>query len=128
MHHSLEIRVPLLDHRIVEFSLNLNREFKHKGNITKHLLKQVLYDHVPKKIFDRPKWGFSVPLIKWLKTDLSYLIKDHLDKDSVEKCGLVKYEVVDQLKNRFQNGDDYLYNRIWTLVLLHKWYKNHFVQ
>lgn len=127
MHHSLEVRVPLLDHRIVEFSLNLERKYKQRGNITKYLLKEVLYDYVPKKVFDRPKWGFSVPLIKWLKTDLNYLIAEHLNQHSIETCRLVKFEIVKQLLTRFENGEEYLYNRIWTLILLHKWYKNHFV-
>jgi asparagine synthase (glutamine-hydrolysing) len=127
MHHALEVRVPLLDHRIVEFSLNLEKKYKIKGNITKYLLKEVLYDYVPKKIFDRPKWGFSVPLIKWLKTDLNYLIQDHLDQKSIEQCALVKYENVAELKKRFTNGDEYLYNRLWALILLHKWYKKEFL-
>ncbi len=67
MHYSLEIRVPLLDYRIIEFAFNLDSNLKIKGNEMKYLLKQVLYDYLPKEIFDRPKWGFRHPIKKMAK-------------------------------------------------------------
>ena len=67
MHYSLETRVPLLDYRIIEFAFNLDSELKMKDKTMKYLLKQVLYDYLPREIFDRPKWGFNIPLQKWLK-------------------------------------------------------------
>jgi asparagine synthase (glutamine-hydrolysing) len=123
MHHSLETRVPLLDYRIVEFALNLDSDLKIKGNISKYLLKEVLYDYVPKVMFDRPKWGFSVPLADWLTNELRYLISEFLNKDLIQKCGIVNYSYVDSLINSFVNGKKYLYNRIWLLIILHQWYK-----
>lgn len=126
MHHALEVRVPILDHRIVEFSLNLDRRFKSRGKVSKYLLKEVLYDYVPKKIFERPKWGFSIPLNHWLKNELKYLIDDYLNQSTVQQCGLVHYSYVEVLKNRFFKGEDYLYNRLWALILLHKWFKREF--
>ena len=123
MRHSLEIRVPLLDHRIVGFSLNLHESLKRKGNITKHLLKEILYDFVPPKLFDRPKWGFSAPLAEWLKTDLKYLIDQYLSKEVILEMGLVDYQQVDLYKKAFFNGHSYHYNRLWTLILIHKWLK-----
>ena len=124
MLHSLEVRVPILDHNVVEFALNLDQKFKSKGKENKILLKEVLYDYVPKKYFDRPKWGFGVPLIQWLRTKLKYLIDDYLNDDIITESNLVQLDAVKQLKNRFFAGEDYLYNRIWQLILLHKWYKN----
>ncbi|MCP4121694.1 MAG: asparagine synthase (glutamine-hydrolyzing) [Bacteroidetes bacterium] len=123
MYHSLEVRVPLLDHRIVEFALNLPKKWKIKGADTKYLLKQVLFDYVPAELFNRPKWGFGIPLDNWLKNDLKYLIDEHLCKSSVLECDLVNWEVVHRLKNRFFAGEAYLYNRLWVLLMLHKWYK-----
>lgn len=122
MSHSLEVRVPLLDHRIVEFALNLDQTFKMRGKDSKLILKNLLYRMVPQELFDRPKWGFSIPLIKWLKTDLRYLIEDHLNPKVVDEAGLVHPRAVQELIKRFDAGEDYLYNRIWTLALLHKWY------
>ena len=123
MHHSLEVRVPLLDHRLVEFALNLSPELKLRGQTGKYLLKQVLYDYVPSSLFDRPKWGFAFPLRIWLRNELSYLPEKYLSPSVIEECGLVDAGIVRQLLQEFKNGKDYLYNRIWALIVLHKWYK-----
>ncbi|MEN9521750.1 MAG: hypothetical protein RL065_127, partial [Bacteroidota bacterium] len=87
-------------------------------------LKEILYDFVPKEIFDRPKWGFSIPLVNWLKSDLKYLIDDYLNEKVITESGLVNYAVVDDLKQKFNSGKfDYLYNRLWLLIVLHMWKK-----
>jgi asparagine synthase (glutamine-hydrolysing) len=122
MKHSLEVRVPLLDHRLVEFAVNLSQDLKLRGNTGKYLLKQVLYDYVPATIFDRPKWGFAIPLRIWLSGELKYLLDKYLSDQAMEECGLVHPGPVRQLKNDFLAGRDYLYNRLWVLILLHKWY------
>lgn len=122
MKYSLETRVPLLDHRIVEFALNVDEKLKIKDGDQKYLLKQVLYDYVPQQIFDRPKRGFSVPLEKWLKEDLDYLIKNNLSKESVESIGIVHFSEVQSILSRFENGESYLFTRIWSLVVLHAWF------
>lgn len=123
MQHALEVRVPLLDYRLVEFAINLSPSLKLRGNTAKYLLKKVLYDYVPAALFDRPKWGFAIPLRIWLRRELSYLLDKYLDPAVLEECGLVRAEPVAKLKREFLAGRDYLYNRLWTLVLLHKWYK-----
>ncbi len=116
MQNSLETRVPLLDYRIVEFALNLPEALKIKNGCSKYLLKQVLYDFVPQALFDRPKWGFSIPLDKWMKNELkeyieSYLFieNDYLDSDQVKK-----------LYQRFLAGENHLYQRIWAVFVLNR--------
>lgn len=123
MRHSLEVRVPLLDHRLVEFAVNLSPSLKLRGNTHKYLLKQVLYEYLPASLFDRPKWGFAIPLRIWLTKELSYLFDKYLDPVTVEECGIVRPEAVQQLRKEFFAGRDYLYNRLWALILLHKWIK-----
>jgi asparagine synthase (glutamine-hydrolysing) len=123
MQQSLEVRVPLLDHNLVEFAINLSPALKLRGKTGKYLLKQVLYDYVPASFFDRPKWGFAIPLRPWLSKELNYLIDKWLDPRVIEECGFVNPEPVQRLKKQFLNGRDYLYNRLWALILLHKWYK-----
>ena len=127
MQYSLETRVPLLDYRVVEFALNLSPSLKIDNNGTmKYLLKQVLYDYVPKQLLDRPKWGFSIPLVKWLKTDLKWMIDKYCSKEIIEQAGIVHYHKVQELVNRYQGGKaDYLYNRIWTLIVLHWFFNEH---
>ena len=123
MQFSLETRTPFLDFRIVEFALNLSEDLKKKNAVAKYLLKEVLYDYVPKEFFNRPKWGFSIPLAKWLKTDLHYLIEKYLSEETVTTCNTVNFERVAALVTRFEKGEDYLFNRIWALILLHRWLK-----
>jgi asparagine synthase (glutamine-hydrolysing) len=120
MRYALETRVPLLDNRIVEFALNVDPKLKIVGGVQKHLLKQVLYDYIPERYFDRPKWGFSIPLKKWLYTDLSFLINDYLNESIINEFGIVDYKEVERIVRKFRQGHDYLYNRIWLLIILHK--------
>ena len=125
MKFSLETRVPILDHRIIEFALNLSPKLKMKQGVQKHLLKQVLYELVPKELFERPKWGFSIPLNQWLLGPLKYLIEENLSKTVVENVGVVKWNEVEVLKTRFFAGHNYLYNRLWLLICLHHWFQTH---
>lgn len=121
MHYSLETRVPLLDIDLINFSLNLDSKLKKQNGISKYLLKKVLFELVPKELFDRPKKGFSIPLVKWLKEDLRFLQDEYLSKQVISQFGYVKYEAVKLLQDRFNKGESYLYNRIWHLIVLHWW-------
>ena len=124
MHFALETRVPYLDHRVIEYAINIAPELKFNNNISKYILKEILYKYVPKELFDRPKQGFSIPLSKWLKGELNYLIKDYLDPELIRKAGIVKDEEVAKLIRGYISGKDYLFNRIWLLIVLHKWIRD----
>jgi asparagine synthase (glutamine-hydrolysing) len=121
MQYSLESRVPLLDYRLVEFAYNLSANLKIKDGTMKYLLKEVLYDHVPKEIFNRPKWGFAIPLDKWLSTDLKYLLDKYTSQVMIEKYNVIKYDSVKKIKEQYKNGKTYLYNRLWLIITLHWW-------
>ncbi len=118
MHHALEVRVPLLDYRLVHFALNLSEDLRKQKGVTKYLLKEVLFDMVPKELFERPKWGFSIPLIEWLKNDWRFLIDTYLNKSTIEETAVLNFEVAQQYVKRFQKGENYLYNRIWLMLVL----------
>lgn len=121
MKYGLECRVPLLDHRIVEYSMRLATSLKLRNASGKYILKEILYDLVPREYFERPKWGFGVPLSRWLSGELSYLISDHLNSKNVESLNLFNYEVVENIVNQFRKGHTRFYNRIWQLIILHQW-------
>ncbi|MEI7595184.1 MAG: asparagine synthase (glutamine-hydrolyzing) [Bacteroidota bacterium] len=121
MQHALEVRVPLLDYRIVEFAINLSSNLKVKDKTAKYLLKELLYQYVPKELFNRPKWGFSIPLSAWLKTDLRDLLEYYTSKEIIEKHDILNYSSVDSLKNRYFKGEDYLYNRLWLVMVFNMW-------
>jgi asparagine synthase (glutamine-hydrolysing) len=120
MQFSLETRVPLIDYRIVEFALNLDSSLKLKNGTAKYLLKEVLYDYVPKSLFDRPKWGFSIPLDRWLSRELNYLIDRYTSKEICEKYGLINFDVLDEYRKEFKAGKLFLFNRLWQIIMLHK--------
>ena len=122
MKHSLETRVPLLDYRIVEFALNLDEKLKLKGKTSKYLLKEVLYDYVPREYFDRPKKGFSVPMHQWLRKDLKVYAEQYITQAMCERYGLVNWNYAQQVFNHFyKDGLDYYYNRLWLIICLHKY-------
>ena len=121
MHYSLETRVPLLDYRIVEFAFNLDSKLKMKDKTIKYLLKEVLYDYIPRQVFERPKQGFSIPLNKWLKTDLSYLLEKYTSREIIERHNLLHYPIVKKIKKQYIAGYDYLFNRLWVIIILHWW-------
>jgi asparagine synthase (glutamine-hydrolysing) len=122
MKYSIETRVPYLDHRMVEFALNLSPDLKYRHGTYKYILKQVLYQYIPKQLFDRPKQGFAIPLNKWLGSSLRYLIDEYLSEETINRYGVLKYSEVKNLKEAYFSGSDFLYNRIWLIIILHMWF------
>lgn len=121
MQHSLEVRVPFLDSDIIDFALNLSPNLKMKNGVQKYLLKEVLYDYVPKAYFDRPKWGFAVPMEEWLRGRLSYLIDEYLSPDRIAQGGILNNTAVQAYVKKFRSGEFFRYHRIWLLIILQKW-------
>lgn len=124
MRYALEIRVPLLDYRVAEFALNLHPSLKRRNGVDKWLLKQVLYDYVPKEIIERPKWGFAIPISRWLSKELKPLMMEYTSAEMCQKHGLVKPKKVESLVQRYLAGEQWLYNRIWAIIQLHMWAEN----
>ncbi len=123
MLYALECRCPLLDHRVIEFAFSLDVGKKTRGGKTKWIEKELLYQYLPNELVDRPKRGFSVPLASWMKGDLHYLMDDFLNDRVVEEIGLCNASFIRTLKKEFEAGKDYLYHRLWAVIVLHKWWK-----
>ena len=121
MYYGLECRCPFLDPAVVRLALAFPYQLKRRGNERKWILKELLKEYLPQELIYRRKWGFGIPLVNWLKKDLAYLIDRYLNKVMVNDVGIVKYEQVESLKRAFRNGDDFLYNRLWVLIVAHKW-------
>jgi asparagine synthase (glutamine-hydrolysing) len=119
MYHGLECRSPLLDNKLAEYVVNLPYALKVKNGETKYILKKVLYKYIPSSYFDRPKWGFSIPLEDWLSDKLFYLT-DYLSEEKIEKVGLFDYSIVKQLLDNYLKGEKYLFNKIWLMIILQK--------
>ena len=91
MSMSLETRIPLLDHKIIEFSWSLPQSIKYRNGTTKWPLHQILYQYVPKKLVNRPKSGFSIPLSDWLRGSLRDWAEDLLDYNRIKDEGVFKH-------------------------------------
>lgn len=116
---SLEARVPLLDHRLVELSWRLPRRFKLRDGRGKWILRQVLYKHVPRKLVDREKMGFSVPIAQWLAGPIKDWAGDLLL--SADPQGLLHGHTVRGEWNRFLAGNHTNAAGIWALVMFRAW-------
>lgn len=121
MAESIEGREPMLDHRLVEFAMSLPQSAKSGALGTKHILRRILYRHVPRELVDRPKQGFSVPMAKWLRNDLSHLVEDYLSPDRIRSGGMFDPKEVDCLTHRFRSGLASEGQRIWLLLALEMW-------
>jgi asparagine synthase (glutamine-hydrolysing) len=124
MYHSLEVRVPYLDYRVVEFAINLSPDLKSKNGNQKLLLKKNLYKYLPEDFFNRPKHGFSIPLSNWLGNELKYLIDENLTEKNVNEVGIVNYASVKKYIDLFLGGRHFYSSRLWALIMLHMWAKS----
>ncbi|MCC5923617.1 MAG: asparagine synthase (glutamine-hydrolyzing) [Crocinitomicaceae bacterium] len=125
MANSLEARVPLLDHRIVSFSLNLDESLKIRNGANKYLLKQVLYNYLPPGIFDRPKWGFGIPLSTWMKNELKQMLENTVSHEKLDELVFLNTPYILNLKKKYLEGESHLYNKLWLILVLVQWYEQH---
>jgi asparagine synthase (glutamine-hydrolysing) len=118
---ALEVRVPLLDHRVVEFSWRLPRNAKMRNHTTKWILRQVLYRHVPRELIERPKTGFQIPLSEWLRGPLRDWAENLLSETRLRDAALLNPQVV---RRFWQEHLDGTHNRqfwLWNVLMLEAW-------
>jgi asparagine synthase (glutamine-hydrolysing) len=122
MASSVELRVPLLDHRVLEFAAAVPPGMKLKGFRTKHILKQALRDSVPTEILNRRKTGFPVPYRKWLNGELKGFVQDVLTDPRTRSRGYFDDGVMAAFLKQSQSGED-LSAEIFSLVTLELWHR-----
>ncbi len=145
MAYSLESRPPFIDdHRVVEHSFTIPHRMKYKEGNKKYILKKVLEHYIPKKMINRPKMGFGIPIYDWLRGDLRYMVTDYLSLDYIEKQGIFDVKEIQSLTSRFVvkssdsfgakvrkyifgdrlklHKDGYVERTIWHLIVFQIWY------
>ncbi len=118
---SLEVRVPLLDHRVVEFTSRLPDHLKYRDGKGKYLLKKLLSEYVPKSFFERPKMGFGVPIGKWFHGDLRELLLDYLSPNRLRDEGIFAPNCVENHLKGHLSGKSNHHHRLWTLLMWEMW-------
>ena len=124
MFASLESRAPFLDHRVIEFALNLPLEYKIKNGVGKYILRDVLYRYIPKKLVDRPKMGFGVPISDWLRGPLKGWADDLLDKDRLLSEGFFHPEPIHRMWREHQQGVANWQYQLWPILMFQLWLEN----
>lgn len=118
---SLELRCPLLDHRLVELALRLPRILKYDGRRQKVLIRRLLAADLGPEFVERPKNGFQMPLRRWLKGDVAAILKERLFPPTAPLYRLCQWEAVAALLDRFLAGQQDLSEDVWRLLVLDEW-------
>ena len=126
---SLETRAPFLNHKVIEYASNLSNEWKFgnkkTGFSSKHILREILYRHVPRKLIERPKMGFGVPIEQWLKKDLNSWASDLMTLDNLKKDDILEPYKTHKLWNDYLKGKHNNHYLIWNFLMFQSW-KNYY--
>lgn len=121
MSASLETRVPLLDHNVVEFAWRVPAHLKWRDGTGKWLLRNLLYKYVPRPLLDRPKSGFAVPMEHWLRGPLRDWLMTYLSSEAVHRIGLLDPAQVQRLLSEHMSGKRRWHAQLWALAMLQGW-------
>jgi asparagine synthase (glutamine-hydrolysing) len=122
---SLEVRVPYLDHTLVEFMAGVPGAMKLRGLRKKHFLKRAFRDDLPKEILQRRKSGFSLPVARWLREDLRGLLEETLSVSRLKRDGLFDPAAVAELKRQHDARKRDCSSVLWALLMFHLWADNY---
>lgn len=118
---SLETRTPFLDHRVAEFAWRLPNNMKIRDGSSKWLLRQLLYKHVPKKIIERPKQGFGIPLGEWLRGPLREWAEYHLSEPRIREEGFLHPEPIRRRWQEHVTGRRNWQHFLWNVLMFQAW-------
>ncbi len=123
MASSLELRSPLLDYRLIEFSFNnLNPNdviYKNKG---KYILRKILKKYIPKNLINRPKMGFAIPLSKWLRGRLKNWMIDTLDSKKIKNQNIIDYKIINKMITHHIESKRNCHYELWNILMFQTWY------
>jgi asparagine synthase (glutamine-hydrolysing) len=122
---SLEARVPLLDHKLIEFVTRIPAAHKLKGFETKHIFKQAVRGLVPDAILDRPKQGFGVPIDQWINERLRERVRGTLLEPRTRQRGLFEPRHVELLLDEHEQGRRNHSHELWSLFMLELWQRTY---
>ena len=124
MSQSLEVRVPFLDHKIVDFAFSLPSNYKIDSKSRKKIVRDTFKDLLPQELLSKKKQGFEVPMLKWFKTDLRSMITNELLEDKfIDEQGIFNLEEIKKLKTQlFSSNPNDAVEKVWALIVFKYWY------
>ena len=125
MLNSIEVRVPFLDHKFVEFTTKIPPSFKLKNLKTKYILKKAMEGLIPKDNIYRSKQGFSIPMKNWMKGELQSTMEDLISKENVNKRGYFDWYHVNKLIEQHIRDESDNWNILWRLMSFEIWHRNY---
>ncbi len=120
---SLEGREPFLDHRIIEWAAQLPDSYKYFKGSKKHIIKEIVHQYIPKRLMNRPKMGFAIPIENWLMSDLRDKVFYYLSDEKILKQGIFETDIVQKLKTEFYSGKKEYALKVWYLLMFQMWYE-----
>lgn len=120
---SLETRIPMLDHRVVEFAWSLPLSMKIKAGRGKWLLRQIAYRYVPQKLLERPKMGFAIPISQWLRGPLREWAESLLGKSRLRSEGFFVAGAIREKWEQFLSGHDDHQFQLWDVLMFQAWHE-----
>lgn len=126
MKNSLEVRVPFLDHRVVALSFKIPGSLKLRRATTKRVLKETFKDLLPPGLLRRPKAGFEIPISRWLRTDLRFLMERYLNEERIRSHNIFDFSVIAELQNQFFTRKTDTAWMLWNLIVFEYWYERYF--
>ncbi len=122
MAHALEVRVPLLDHRFCELAFGIGGDWKIRHGRGKYIFIEAFKDILPRKLHNRPKWGFEMPIARWLKTDLNYLISEYLSRERIRREGIFDYHEIEKMTADLMGDRRDTAWKLWNLIVFQAWH------
>ena len=126
MKNSLEVRVPFLDHRMVELAFKIPGTIKLQRGQTKYLLKETFKELLPGSLYRRPKAGFEVPISLWLKSDLRFLLDQYLAENRIRQQAIFDYDIIAGLIGAHLSNKTDTSWMLWNLIVFQYWYDAYF--
>ncbi|MBN8653011.1 MAG: asparagine synthase (glutamine-hydrolyzing) [Cytophagales bacterium] len=124
MANSLEVRVPFLDYRVVDFIFSLPDDYKINRSMRKRVLQDAFHEELPPVLYNRPKKGFEAPMLNWLRKELQPMLDDLLSEKMISEQGIFNYSEIQKLKAQLNstNPQD-VHARVWALLVFQSWYR-----
>jgi asparagine synthase (glutamine-hydrolysing) len=118
---SLETRAPYLDKNLIEFASTLPMKYKIRDGQSKWILRNLLYNYLPRELVDRPKMGFGVPIDSWLRGPLRPWAESLLNESKMRADGYINYDVVKQKFDEHLSGKRNWQYMLWSVLIFQSW-------